>query len=159
MKPLLRLTQYQPFGQKEHYQLGLPHCLQQKPQLYLSWTGSNRKYGLFTKKEIATGDLIGCLTGRIEIQNSILSNIDEYSFEISSIGFIQLLLNCETHGNIFRFMNHSELHNAHVRPIRVESEFMFPVYATKQIEKNEEITINYGKRFSKNQLIEPMKSS
>ena len=45
------------------------------------------------------------------------------------------------------------------RPMRSKSEFFFPVYATRHIGKNEEITINYGKRFSKNQLIEPMKSS
>ena len=127
--------------------------LRREPSLLWHDTGG---YGLFARRRIPKDTIMGEYTGQIvPTQPDLDNDVSRYQYDID-VGRIvgagetqpTAWVNSTRRGSVFRFMNHSCDPNALVEQGRcgMHSRILY-VYALRDIEVDEQITIDYGKEW------------
>jgi len=122
-------------------------------RFYVQFIDQHKGFGLFAFKEIKQNDVIGVYTGLISMQLGKKLFDSRYLFHITSIKHpytgakADLYIDARVAGNHLRFVNHDS--NPNCEAIYVPHNNMWNVIfvAKRDIAKNEEITISYGKSY------------
>lgn len=119
--------------------------------VYVKWISEEVGYGLFASKDISAGDLIGEYAGVVVPKKMIKDKSWAWKYPIrgkfSERFSGRVSVNAGEMGNELRFINHSD--NRNTSPIMVHNAdtWVSCYYARKAIRKDEELTVNYGKRY------------
>ena len=100
--------------------------------------------GLFAKKEVSEGEILCQYRG--ETTKSKIQG--DYVAQLSN----NVYINAEKANTLAKYANHSCMPNAALKKIKVETKVPFEqlwIVATKNIEQESEITIHYGRDFTK----------
>jgi hypothetical protein len=127
--------------------------------MYFKWVSSEVGYGLFAAEDIQAGDFIGVYAGQLrtykpifenrKIANQVPDNTDyAWTYPIKAHGNYPLLIDAQLKGNELALVNHSS-ENANIEAVYYlhKGIFVLCYVATKNIAKNEEITVNYGEAY------------
>jgi len=120
-------------------------------RFYIQFIDQHKGFGLFAFKDIKQNDVIGVYTGLISMELGKKLFDSRYLFHITSIKHpytgakADLYIDARVAGNQLRFVNHDS--NPNCEAIYVPHNNMWNVIfvAKRDIAKNEEITISYGK--------------
>ncbi|GKT71791.1 lysine-specific demethylase 4c-like protein [Colletotrichum tofieldiae] len=100
------------------------------------------------------GDIIGQLCGKLVPAGTYPTN-SSFVIEVARPDISDETVVCQIYmgnvGNCFRLLNHSCRASARVRVIRVSGHWVSAIEAVKSIRHGEQITVNFGKRFLRNQ--------
>ncbi|WYZ35448.1 hypothetical protein EsH8_X_000095 [Colletotrichum jinshuiense] len=100
------------------------------------------------------GDVIGQLCGKLVPAGTYPTN-SSFVIEIARPDISDEIVVCQINmanvGNCFRLLNHSCRASARVRVIRVSGHWVSAIEAARSIRHGEQITVNFGKRFLRNQ--------
>eukprot|EP01038_Epipyxis_sp_PR26KG_P012625 gene12625-16929_t len=109
----------------------------------------NIGYGVFTNESIVEGIYLAEYTGIVTRSSSTSSPEQKnYSVHYPSCNHDNdLEINASEYGNITRFINHSYNPNAEFRRICHNGIFHIAVFTLSRIEKNCQVTINYGQSY------------
>lgn len=110
------------------------------------WTGLERRYGLITNTKLGNGDFIGSYAGLLRSYNSFTPVINAYCVLYPVNKFV---IDARFHGNLLRYINHSESPNLRAEWAYDRGLFHLLFFASKTIERNFELTIDYGRTFWK----------
>uniref|UniRef100_A0AC35GA79 SET domain-containing protein n=1 Tax=Panagrolaimus sp. PS1159 TaxID=55785 RepID=A0AC35GA79_9BILA len=121
------------------------------PKMYLQYGNTTHGYGVFANERIHRETIVASYAGEIcEIQNHIELADSDYTYRIESVvSKREVEIDGTRRSNIARFFNHScnpnmKTKTAYFGPNR----YPYPVFLAKRtIEKNEELTIDYGDRY------------
>jgi len=107
-------------------------------------------WGAFCGEAVKEGNLIAEYTGEIiSVQESeargdfYKENESSYLFELNECENIDAYF----YGNNIRFANHSKSCNSYAQIMKVNGEHRVGIYATRNIEPEEEIVFDYGESF------------
>ncbi|CBY42174.1 unnamed protein product, partial [Oikopleura dioica] len=108
-------------------------------------------WGLRSATNISRGEFVLPMIGEVIALKNGATVMGDYSIKISSFGGISYFLNQSECANASRFINHSCDHNlVPVRIVRTHDDFRIPsiaLFATRNIEKGEELMMNYGDQY------------
>jgi len=113
------------------------------------WIGMGIGYGLFAEDTIAAGSFVGEYTGIVRENNlRYLEPLNNYCYEypiLDAIGRSYVI--DATHGNLTRFINHSEAPNLQPLYAFRKGAFHCIFLALREIQKEEQLSYNYGKSY------------
>ena len=117
---------------------------------YIQWVDKKIGYGLFAASSIGAASMIGQYTGELRKRSVLISS--SWSWGYPSHSFFKPHLPSDTivtaHevANELRFVNHGEQPNSKCVMVFSQGVWHLLYIATRDIHKDEEITISYGKR-------------
>jgi SET domain len=126
---------------------------------YIAFISEKIGHGLFAKEDLLPGTLIGHYSGHIYRERFRPGTVD-FGFNYPSLRdnapaqkeLPKLLLDAINIGNITRFINHSFQDNAHTFGANYKS-FLYILFQTKCfVKKHDQITINYGPEYWKDEI-------
>lgn len=114
----------------------------------------NKGYGLFTNNKLSIGEFIGVYIGIIKEEDEYVE-YDESGYDTDYAWdfpdkieeFPDLEINAKYSGNEMRFANHDQEPNLRVEHTIVDNMWYIFFLADREILKNEELTISYGKAY------------
>jgi SET domain-containing protein len=107
--------------------------------IYIKYINSKKGWGVFAKEKILKGEVVEVCYGLID--NYITSPLKDYAFSINKNGSEDDLIHLLGYGSIYN-------HNADANIIwKVVETNIIEFIAIKDIEIDEEICHNYGKRY------------
>lgn len=119
--------------------------------IYVKFMDDEVGYGVFANNDIESGDFIGEFTGVIKKDDDIDDTTwawsypsDEYKDELK---IPKAAVDAKWQGNGMRFVNHSDNENVGVTRAFVDGFFRTIYYAQKNIKKDSELLVNYGKAY------------
>ncbi|KAJ3277011.1 hypothetical protein HDV01_000063 [Terramyces sp. JEL0728] len=119
----------------------------------VKWSCKEYGFGVFAKKPISKGDIIGVYTG---VVNLYVDPNSDYLWDISQIKLSdgqlhRLGINGRRAGNYLRFVNHIG-ETGNVKPIRIphKGKIHCVYFADKDIDVGEELLTDYGENYFKN---------
>ncbi len=131
---------------------------QRHPQMELRYINGILKYGLFALEDIGTHRFIGEYTGTVRKQTLKMLFTNFYCVEYP-VGFQSArrwVIDAEKKGNFTRFINHSKTPNVEMKSALFDDGLMHVIFlAKRRIQKQEQLTMNYGRRFWLQSLKKP----
>ena len=124
-----------------------------KAPVYIKWSSDGVGYGVFAAEDLPAGTFISEYAGVVSPKHTIKNRTWSWKYPITGQfieGFpTKVSLDGGIHGNEMRFMNHSD--NRNTSPVFVHdgTTWLNCYYARKDIAKDQELLINYGKRYWK----------
>jgi len=124
--------------------------------VYVKWMSDEVGYGLFASEDISAGSLIGEYAGVVTQKDQVHDRTWSWKYPIKG-KFIDSLfqgtsLNGGEFGNELRFINHSDDRNTSPVFVYDGETWVNCYYARKPIAKDQELTVNYGKRYWKTRM-------
>ncbi len=115
--------------------------------VYIAWAGEIKGWGLFAREPIAKDAFIGEYAGMVQLVSFFFGNLTPYCFHypLPMRSWLWFTINPQRYGNETRFMNHSEESNCSSHVMFHNGVFRVAICAERNIEKDEELTFNYGK--------------
>lgn len=119
--------------------------------VYVKYIGEPFGFGVFAKKAIKSGEMIGEYTGVI----CILAKIPDAKFafdypspQVDGVAHEGLAIDAYNAGNITRFVNHSSDNaNVYVETIPYKNRWHQVFCASRDIEQGEQLLIDYGSQY------------
>ncbi len=116
-------------------------------------------FGLFTTKPIQSGTFICEYVGEVyltrnesyEKRRAMNLGFDDYTMFVMEQDKLQCIINNSLIGNVSRFINHDCQKHANLRLDTYRSFYSIPrvaLFATRDIEANEELSFTYKSKFS-----------
>jgi hypothetical protein len=116
-----------------------------QPNLYIKYIGKNIGHGLFADQNFKKGDFIGEFCGTVTSKPH--SSSDDYNYSYDDV---DLVIAPRKIGNELQFANHSENPNVDWKHIVGKDQKVHVIFvAIKNIKKNDQILINYGEDYWK----------
>lgn len=131
------------------------HLIRQgyRPPVYIKWISKTVGYGTFAAKDLPTGTLIGEYTGIVMPKSAVKNRTWSWKYPIKGQfkePFPQAnSLDGGEYGNELRFINHGDNRNTSPVFIHDGTTWVNCYFARKSIAKDQELLINYGKRYWK----------
>lgn len=113
------------------------------PPISIGWISKEIGFGVFAKKPIEKGQIIGMYTGvvqKVEVGNP-------YQLAYQLLDDTIYVINAKKRGNFTRFVNHSYTPNLEIEKVHFEGAFQYLFISSCAIEEGGELTINYGKEY------------
>ncbi|KAJ3321737.1 hypothetical protein HDV06_003886 [Boothiomyces sp. JEL0866] len=126
---------------------------QEEDRFVVKWSSKQTGFGLFAKKPVSAGDIVGVYTG---VVNLYPDKNSDYIWQLTQIKLpdgqmYNLGINGRKAGNYLRFVNHIG-ETANVKPVRIPYKGKtYCIYvADKDIDIGEELFTDYGEGYFKN---------
>ncbi len=127
-----------------------------KAPIYVKWTSDDVGYGVFASEDIPAGTLIAEYAGLVSPKKQIKNKTWSWKYPIKGQfidGFpTAVSLDGGIYGNEMRFINHSDNRNTSPVFIYDGTTWVNCYYARKSIAKDQELLVNYGKRYWKTRV-------
>lgn len=121
--------------------------------IYIKWISDEVGYGVFAREDIPAGTLIAEYSGVVVPKNRVRNRTWSWKYPIKG-HFIdtfprEVSLDGGIFGNEMRFLNHGDHRNTSPVFVHDGTTWVNCYYARKPIAQDEELLINYGKRYWK----------
>jgi hypothetical protein len=106
-------------------------------------------WGAYARKSLGAGDFLGEYTGNVRKKVRPFFDGNDYCFSYPelSLFFMQYTIDAKLAGNEMRFINHSDNPNCEAALVFHEEFIKVVFIALMKIEKDEHLTISYGKPY------------
>ncbi len=114
--------------------------------VYIGWVNQNVGYGIFAGENLAKGDYIGEYTGIIKQRSRswFIDNCYLWEYSTPLIARSPFVIDAKHHGNLLRFVNHSDEPN--LKPLYIYNSTLLHVCfkTMRDIPKGQQLCYSYG---------------
>ncbi len=133
--------------QKKHY-----------APMYLKWISNAIGYGIFANQFIKEGAFIGEYCGILRPVNNVHDNLDyAWYYTLDGPNNEKLVIDGKLYGNELRFINHhNDPNTMRIDVFGKDGVFHVCYIASKNIAKDEQLTVSYGDGYFTSRNLEPL---
>lgn len=126
--------------------------------MYLKWISNAIGYGIFANRFIKEGDFIGEYCGILRPVNTVHDNLDyAWYYTLDGPDNEKLVVDGKHYGNELRFINHhNDPNTMRIDVFGKDGIFHVCYIASKNIAKDEQLTVSYGDGYFTSRNLEPL---
>jgi len=121
--------------------------------VHLKFVSNQIGFGVFASEKILNGSLLGIYAGVLKRRSDLENTLYSFAYMPKQFNIVDLVVDAHQSGNVTRFINDSINNNANVQHIYFEGKWYLVFLASMDINKNQQVLINYGKSYFKTNKI------